>query len=85
MLVPAGSPIFFLRVHRMLIDSLSDVHLGCRVVTLSLRQLLWILLSYTVIHVECVFIAHILRYILHKYWIRKRNSISPFYDVYNCL
>ena len=34
---------------------------------------------YAVIHVEYVFIAHILIYILHKYWMR--NSISPFYDV----
>ena len=35
------------------------------------------------IHVECVFIhfiAQILIYILHKYWMR--NSILPFYDVY---
>ena len=43
---------------------------------------------YAVIHVEYVFIAHILiiilyTYILHKYWMR--NSISPFYDVCNCL
>ena len=29
-----------------------------------------------------MFIAHILIYILHKYWMR--NSISPFYDVCNC-
>ena len=37
---------------------------------------------YAAIHVECVFIAHILIYIqniLHKYWMR--NSILPFYDV----
>ena len=38
---------------------------------------------YAVIHVEYVFIAHILIYILHKYWLC--NSISPFYDVCNCL
>ena len=38
---------------------------------------------YTVIHVEYVFIAQILIYILHKYWMR--NSILPFYDVCNCL
>ena len=38
---------------------------------------------YAVIHVENVFIAHILIYILHKY--SMRNSISPFYDVCNCL
>ena len=37
---------------------------------------------YAVNHVEYVFIAHILIYILHKYWMR--NSISPFYDVCNC-
>ena len=59
MLVPAGSPIFFLREHRFAVR--------CRVVTL--RQLLWTLC--TVIHVEYVFIAHILIYILHKYWMRK--------------
>ena len=40
---------------------------------------------YAVIHVEYVFIAHILIYILHKYWMPscKCNSISPFYDVCN--
>ena len=38
---------------------------------------------YAVIHVEYVFIAQILVYILHKYWMR--NSILPFYDVCNCL
>ena len=59
MLVPAGSPIFFLREHRFAVR--------CRVVTL--RQLLWTL--YAIIHVEYVFIAHILIYILHKYWMRK--------------
>ena len=52
MLVPAGSPIFFLREHRFAVR--------CRVVTL--RQLLWIMDTvYAVIHVEYVFIAHILR------------------------
>ena len=30
------------------------------------------------VNVEYVFIAHILIYILHKYWMR--NSILPFYD-----
>ena len=34
---------------------------------------------YAVIHVEYVFIAHIVIYILNKYWML--NSISPFYDV----
>ena len=34
---------------------------------------------YAVIHVEYVFIEHILIYILHKYWMR--NSILPFYNV----
>ena len=38
---------------------------------------------YAAIHIECVFIAHILIYILHKYGMR--NSILPFYDVCNCL
>ena len=73
MFVPTGSPISFLREHRFAVR--------CRVVTL--RQLLWTLNIYAVIHVEYVFIAHILIYILHKYWMR--NSISPFYDVCNCL
>ena len=74
MLDPAGSPIFFLflREHRFAVR--------CRVVTL--RQLLWTLFTLFV-HVECVFIAHILIYILHKYCVR--NSILPFYDVCNCL
>ena len=68
MLVPAGSPIFFLREHRFAVR--------CRVVTL--RQL-FMDTVYTVIHVEYMFIAHILIYILQKYWMR--NSISPLYDV----
>ena len=72
MLVPAGSPIFFLREHRFAVR--------CRVVTL--RQL-FMDTVYAVIHVEYMFIAHILIYILQKYWMR--NSISPFYDVCNCL
>ena len=72
MLVLAGSPIFFLREHRFAVR--------CHVVTL--RQLLWTLFT-LFIHVECVFIAHILIYILHKY--SMRNSILPFYDVCNCL
>ena len=71
MFVPAGSPIFFLREPRFAVR--------CHVVTL--RQLLWTL--YAVIHVEYVFIVNILIYILNKYWMR--NSISPFYDVCNCL
>ena len=69
MFVPAGSPIFFLREvreHRFAVR--------CRVVTL--RQLLTMDTVYAVIHVEYVFIAHILIHILHKYWMR--NSISPF-------
>ena len=75
MLVPAGSPISLKREHRFAVR--------CRVVTLM--QLLWSNMDtvYAVIHVEYVFIAHILIYILHKYWMR--NSISPFYDVCNCL
>ena len=73
MLVPAGSSIFFLREHRFAVR--------CRVVTL--RQAVVVDTVYAVIHVEYVFIAHILIYILHKYWMR--ISISPFYDVCNCL
>ena len=52
MLVPAGSPIFFLREHRFAEAVVMDT-------------------VYAVIHVEYVFIAHILIYILHKYWMRK--------------
>ena len=72
MFVHAGSPIFFLREHRFAVR--------CHVVTL--RQLFMDTI-YAVIHVEYVFIAYILIYILHKYWMR--NSISPFFDVCNCL
>ena len=123
MLLPTGSPIFFLREHTFAVR--------CRAVTLRVRQLLWTLFTLlfmlstcllhiflyiffinigcatlyylfmmyvtvhnmsfnsncrilaAVIHVEYVFIAHILMYILHKYWMR--NSILPFYDVCNCL
>ena len=42
---------------------------------------------YAVVHVEYVFIAHILIFILHKYWMRNSISvykISPFYDICNC-
>ena len=74
MLVPAGLPIFFLREHRFAVR--------CRVVTL--RQLFMdSVYAVTVIHVEYVFIAYILIYILHKYWMC--NFISPFCDVCNCL
>ena len=61
MLVPAGSPIFFLREHRFAVR--------CRVVTL--RQLLWTLCMLLFMLSSYVFIAHILIYILHKYWMRK--------------
>ena len=74
MFVPAGSPIFFLREHRFAV----------RYRVITLRQLLWTLFTLLfMLRVEYVFIAHILIYILHKYWMR--NSISPFYDVCNCL
>ena len=72
MLVSAGSPIFFLREHRFAVR--------CRIVTYEAVVMDTV---YAVIHVEYVFIAHILIYILHKYWMR--NSILPFYDVRNCL
>ena len=52
MLVPAGSSIFFLRERRFAVR--------CRFVTL--RQL-FMDIVYAVIHVEYVFIAHILIYI----------------------
>ena len=59
MLVPAGSPIFFLMELRLAVQ--------CRVVTL--RQL-FMDTVYAVIHVEYVFIAHIFIYILHKSWMQ---------------
>ena len=70
MLVPAGSSIFFLREHRFAVR--------CR---MSRRNTEAVVIDtiYAAIHVEYVFIAHILIYILHKYWMR--NSILPFYDV----
>ena len=61
MLVPAGSPIFFLREHRFAVQ--------CRVV-INFEAVVMDTV-YAVIHVEYVFIAHILIYILHKYWMRK--------------
>ena len=70
MLVPVGSSIFFLRQHRFAVR--------CRVVSRNF-ELVVMDTVYAVIHVEYVFIAHILIYILHKYWMR--NSILPFYDV----
>ena len=79
MLVPAGSPIFFLREvreHRFAV--------GCRR-RVTRRNLEAVVHGHClcVIHVEYVFIAHILIYILHKYWMC--NSILPFNDVCNCL
>ena len=75
MLVPAGSPIFFLREHRFAVR--------CRVVTL--RQLLWTLFTLLFMLNTCLLHIFLYTYILHKYWMR--NSISPFYeyDVCNCL
>ena len=75
MLVPAGSPIFFLREHRFAVR--------CRVVTL--RQLLWTLCMLLFMLSTCL--LHIFLYI---FFINigcascKCNSISPFYDVCNC-
>ena len=75
MLVPAGSPIFFLREHRF------DVR--CRIVTL--RQLLWTLCMLLFMLSTCL--LHIFLYI---FFINigcascKCNSISPFYDVCKC-
>ena len=71
---PAGSPIFFLREHRFVVR--------CHVVTL--RQLLWTLSTLLFMLSTCL--LHIFLYIFFindKYWMR--NSISPFYDVCNCL
>ena len=74
-LVPAGSPIFFLREHRFAVQ--------CRVVTL--RQLLWTLCMLLFMLSTCL--LHIFLYI---FFINigcascKCNSISPFYDVCNC-
>ena len=75
MLVPAGSPIFFLREHRFAVR--------CRVVTLM--QLLWTLCMLLFMLSTCL--LHIFLYI---FFINigcassKCNSISPFYDVCNC-
>ena len=75
MLVPAGSPSFFLREHRFAVR--------CRVVTL--RQLLWTLCMLLFMLSTCL--LHIFLYI---FFINigcascKCNSISPFYDVCNC-
>ena len=75
MLVPAGSPIFFLREHRFAVR--------CRVVTLG--QLLWTLCMLLFMLSTCL--LHIFLYI---FFINigcascKCNSKSPFYDVCNC-
>ena len=73
MLVPAGSPIFFLREHTFAVR--------CHVITL--RQLLWTL--FTLLFMLSMYLLHIFLYvyIFRKYWMR--NSILPFYDVCNCL
>ena len=73
MLVPAGSPIFFLREHRFAVR--------CRVVTL--RQLLWTL--FTLLFMLNTCLLHIFLYIFFiNIGYASCNSISPFYDVCNC-
>ena len=73
MLVPAGSPIFFLREHRFAVQ--------CRVVTL--RQLLWTLCMLLFMLSTCL--LHIFLYIFFiNIGYASCNSISPFYDVCNC-
>ena len=75
MLVPAGSPIFFLREHRFAV----------RYRVVILRQLLWTL--FTLLFILSTCLLHIFLYI---FFINigcascKCNSISPFYDVCNC-
>ena len=73
MLVPAGSPIFFLREHRFAVR--------CRVITL--RQLLWTLCMLLFMLSTCL--LHIFLYIFFiNIGYASCNSISPFYDVCNC-
>ena len=73
MLVPAGSPIFFLREPRFAVR--------CRVVTL--RQLLWTLCMLLFMLSTCL--LHIFLYIFFiNIGYASCNSISPFYDVGNC-
>ena len=71
MLVPAGSSIFFLREHRFAFC--------CPMSRRNFEAVVMDTVSTLFIHVECLFIAHILIYILHKYWMR--NSILPLCDV----
>ena len=73
MLVPAGSPIFFL---------IKRTYIRCPMSRSNFEAVVMDTV-YAVIHVEYVFIANILIYILHKYWMC--NCILPFYDVCNCL
>ena len=73
MLVPAGSPIFFLREHRFAVR--------CRVVTL--RQLLRTLCM--LLFMLSTSLLHIFLYIFFiNIGYASCNSISPFYDVCNC-
>ena len=73
MLVPAGSPIFFLREHRFAVR--------CRVVTL--RQFLWTLCMLLFMLSKCL--LHIFLYIFFiNIGYASYNSISPFYDVCGC-
>ena len=73
MLVPAGSPIFFLREHRFAVR--------CPLVTL--RQLLWTLCMLLFMLSTCL--LHIFLYIFFiNIGYASCNSISPFYDVCNC-
>ena len=65
-LVPAGSPIFFLREHTYIRYPMSRSNFEAVVLDTI----------YAVIHVEYVFIAHILIYILHNYWKRTLYYLS---------
>ena len=67
MLVPTGSPIFFLREHKI----------RCPMLRRNFEAVVMDTV-YAVIHVEYVFVAHILIYILHKYWMRKLQLYITF-------
>ena len=67
MLVPAGSPYFLFK----------RTQIRC---PMSRRNFEAVVMDtvYAVIHVEYVFVAHILIYILHKYWMRKLQLYITF-------
>ena len=89
MLVPAGSPIFFLREHRFAVrcnfEAVVMVTNFRNFEVVTLRQLLWTLCMLLFMLSTCL-----LNIFLYIFFINigcascKCNSISPFYDVCNC-